>query len=152
MKAVALERGFNLIELTVVMAAFAILAAIAYPSYRHAVRKAKRTEGRAALMQLMQQEERYYAQFTSYIAFSSASANPEEKRFKWYSGGQSRTSAYEISGTACDGESIRDCVILTAVPGTARVDSSFDDKDCGRLILTSTGAESASGGASDCWE
>src|ERR1044072_5455157 len=138
-------RGFTLIELAIAMAGFAILAVVAYPSSRHAVRKAKRTEGKAALMQLMQQEERYYAQFTSYIAFSSASTDPEEKRFKWYSGNQPHASAYEISANACVGESIRDCVILIAVPGTANVDSSFEDKDCGRLILTSTGAGSASG-------
>jgi len=144
-------RGFTLIELMAAMAVFAILAVVAYPSYRHAVIKTKRTEGRAALMQLMQQEEKYYAQFTSYIAFSSDSVDPEEKRFKWYSGDQPRPSAYEISAMTCEGESIRDCVILTAVPGTAKVDSSFEDKNCGRLMLTSAGAESASGKAADCW-
>ena len=78
-------RGFTLIEVMVTVVVVAILATIAYPSYQDAVRKTKRAEGRAALMQIMQQEERYYSHATTYIAFTSAATEPEEKKFKWYS-------------------------------------------------------------------
>lgn len=145
-------RGFTLIELMIAGVVAAILAAMAYPSYRHAVRKTKRAEGRAALMRLMQQEERYYSQFASYLAFSSAADDAEGKRFPWYSADAPRASAYEISGAACEGESIRDCVILTAKPGTGRVDASFRDEECGALTLTSAGVKGAAGDASACWK
>lgn len=145
-------RGFTLLEIMVVLAIVGILAAIAYPSYLGAVRKAKRAEGRAALMQLMQQQERYYSQNTSYISFSSASTDIREKQFKWYSGDQEASSAYEISGQACDGETINNCVMLTAMPGTAKVNAAFTDEACQSLILLSTGEKKVSGPATDCWK
>src|SRR4051812_18901770 len=80
------QPGFTLIEVMITVAIVSILASIAYPSYQESVRKAKRTEGRAALMQLLQQEERYYSQHNSYIAFSSSSSDADAKKFKWFSG------------------------------------------------------------------
>jgi type IV pilus assembly protein PilE len=143
--------GFSLIEVMIVVAIVAILAAIAYPSYVDSVRKAKRAEGRAALFQLMQQQERFYTQNAKYIAFSESSSDPEAKKFIWYSGGNAASSAYEMSGAACDGEVIQNCVLLTAKQDSARV-SGFKDPDCGDLTLTSTGEKSATGGAARCWQ
>src|SRR6476661_2966692 len=144
--------GFTLIEVMVVVAILGILAGIAYPSYQEAVRKAKRAEGRAALMQLMKQQERYYSKNNGYIEFSSAAGNANQKLFKWFSGDSAAASAYEIDAVACDGETIRDCVLLTATPGTSKVNASFTDPACGKLMLTSTGVKSASGTSKDCWK
>lgn len=52
--AIRSQPGFTLIEIMVVAVIVAILATIAYPSYQSSIRKAKRSEGHAALMQLMQ--------------------------------------------------------------------------------------------------
>jgi type IV pilus assembly protein PilE len=145
-------RGFTLIETLIVVAIIGILTTIVYPSYQYATRKTRRAEGRAALMQLMQQEERYYSHSTTYIPFSFASTEPEEKKFKWYSGESAKLSAYEISAKACEGGTIQQCVLLTARPGTAKVNASFNDKGCGDLMLTSTGIKTASGTAKDCWK
>lgn len=141
--------GFSLIQVIVVLAVVAILAGIAQPTYTEAVRKAKRTEGRAALYQLMLQEERFYSQRNSYIAFSSGSSGEDEQQFKWFSGNAAESSAYEISGEACAGETIQNCVRLVARPGTANVDATFTDPYCGELSITSTGEKGAN--APECW-
>lgn len=145
-------QGFTLIEVMVVVVIVGILAAIAYPSYQDSVRKAKRAEGRAALMQLMQQEERYYSQNTTYIAFSSASTEPNEIKFRWFSADNAAASSYEISAAACQGDVIQNCVLLTATPGTAKVNQAYTDSACGNLMLTSTGVKTVSGDAVNCWQ
>lgn len=144
-------QAFTLIEVLTVMAIVAVLASIAYPSYQESVRKTRRAEARAMMMQLMQQQERFYSQNTRYVAFSSQSSTVEGKKFKWYSGDSAASSAYEISGAACDGDTIENCVLLTAKPGTSKVNKSHKDPACGNLMLTSTGVKSASGNAARCW-
>jgi type IV pilus assembly protein PilE len=140
--------GFSLVEMMVVAVILAILAAIVYPSYLESIRKAKRAEGRAAMMALMQQQERYYSQHNSYIVFSPSDANG----FKWFSANNPATSSYEISATACSEDDIQNCVLLTAKPGTANVNAGYKDDACGNLMLTSTGMKAAAGRAENCWE
>lgn len=142
--------GFTFIETLFVLAVFALLAGIAYPSYVESVRKAKRVEGRVALFQIMQQQERYFSQHNTYIAFSADSMDVDERKFKWFSGGNAKTSAYELKAEACENDTIRNCVRLIATPGTARVDGNFSDPTCGEMTVTSTGVKSAR--HSDCWK
>jgi type IV pilus assembly protein PilE len=59
-------RGFTLIELMIVVAVVAILAAIAYPSYQDAVRKSRRGQAKADLLELAQNLERYHTVNNSY--------------------------------------------------------------------------------------
>ncbi|MBI3285739.1 MAG: type IV pilin protein [Burkholderiales bacterium] len=147
--------GFTLIELMVTMAVIAILGSVAMVSYRSSVTKAKRSEGKTALLMLMQQEEKFYTQNNSYIVFSKASTDASEKKFRWYSTDAANKSAYEIVATACTGDTIQNCVLLTATPGTTNVDSNFTDPDCGKLTLTSTGVKaivtSGTGTKETCW-
>lgn len=131
--------GFTLIELLIVMVAIAILAAIAIPGFAEAIKRVKRTEGRSALLQLMQQQERYYSLNTTYLAFSSGMSGADEKRFKWYSGDNPANSAYELSAVACEGDTIKNCVVISARPGTPKVDKGFKDAVCGTLTLSSNG-------------
>lgn len=145
-------QGFTLIELLIALAIAVILATLAYPTYVESVRKTKRAEGRTALMQLMQQEERYYSQSNRYIAFSSASTEANEKKFKWYSGDSAVSSSYEISAAACSDDVIQNCVLLTAKPGTDKVNKAYKDPACGTLTLSSTGTKKASGAAPHCWK
>lgn len=143
------KRGFTLIDVLIAVAIVGLLSAIAFPSYQESIRKARRAEVKTMLMQLMQQQERYYMQHTSYIAFSAASTSADAKKFKWYSSETPKTSSYEISATACPGQTIRDCVTLVAEPGTARVNLSFSDPLCGSLSLSSTGKISPA--KTGCW-
>lgn len=143
--------GFTLVELMVVLAIVAVLCAIAYPSYTAQVAAARRVEGQAALMETMQQQERYFTRNNSYIAFSSDSIDPQALRFKWWSGSSAGASAYELSARACPGQAIAECVELQAIPGTAKVDAKFRDGDCATLSLTSAGDRAASGSSQHCW-
>lgn len=142
-------RGFTAVELMIVLIVIAILAAIAFPSYQESVLKTKRVEGRAALMRIMQQQERYYSLHARYVAFSAASNDAETQQFRWYSGEHPHVSLYEIHAQACDGKDIRDCVMLTATPGTQNVNRDYRDPTCGKLMLTSEGEKSAD--ADHCW-
>jgi type IV pilus assembly protein PilE len=55
------RRGFTLIELMIAVAVIGILAAIAYPSYTQHVRKSRRAEAKAALLDLAARQERYFS-------------------------------------------------------------------------------------------
>ncbi len=145
------HHGFTLIELMVSLLIIGILTALAYPSYQAYIVRGKRAQGQAALLQLMQQQERYFSQNNSYLAFSFASTDPHEKMFQWWSGVNAAQSAYEIEGVACAGDVIALCVELRAMPGTINVDKNFRDADCGTLILSSTGRHAAGGTAKRCW-
>lgn len=145
------HRGFSLIEMLVVMAIAGILASVAYPSYASYMTRARRVEGMVALIDTMQQQERYYTRHNSYIAFGADATGPDAKLFKWYSGSKATLSLYELRGQACPGQTIAQCIEVSAIPGTDRVDSKFRDLDCDTLTLSSQGQQGASGKATNCW-
>jgi type IV pilus assembly protein PilE len=115
--------GFTLIELMIVVAIIGILAAVAYPSYIESVRKAKRAEARAALMNLLQQQERYFTQNNTYETFAVGAAGT--KPFKDYSAseGGATTSNHRLGARTCTAiggvtPTKRDCVEVFAQPQT----------------------------------
>jgi len=59
-------RGVTLMELMIVVVVLGILTAIAYPNYRQYAARAKRTEARAALLQIATNQERFYLQNNTY--------------------------------------------------------------------------------------
>lgn len=142
------QKGFTLIELMIVVAIVGILAAVVYPSYQDSIIKTKRSEGRAALMQIMQQQERFYTQNNTYFSFDSTTAN---NSFKWYSGDSASGSSYQIDAKACADDVIGNCVVLTATPGDTKVNTNYKDPKCGNLTLTSTGIKDRSGTTTNCW-
>ncbi len=60
------ETGFTLIELMIVVAIIAILAAIAYPSYQDYVRKSRLADGKAAILSVQMDQEKFRANCPNY--------------------------------------------------------------------------------------
>ena len=143
----ALGIGFTLIELMVVLAIVSLLVVLVFPAFQQYVVRGKRAQAQAALLQLMQQQERYYTQNGVYLAFSAAAAGP----FTWWSGATAARSAYELRASACAQQTLAQCVMLTALPGTDKVDPAFKDAECETLTLDSAGQRRASGPAPRCW-
>jgi len=67
--------GFTLIELMIVVAVVAILAAIAWPSYQEYVRRGQRAEARAAVLKAEGWLERFYTENNRYSNNAANNAN-----------------------------------------------------------------------------
>jgi type IV pilus assembly protein PilE len=138
--------GHTLIEILVVLGILAVLAAASMQGWQALVRCQQRAEGKAALLDVMQQQEWHVSRHGRYQAFDAEAPGP----FKWHSGPTPAESAYSISAVACAGASMGRCVTVLAHPGGAGVRPGQGDPACGVLRLDSRGVQQADGGAS-CW-
>ena len=150
-RAIKCGPGFTLVEVLVVLAILAILAMVSYPSYAGYLTRTRRVEGQIALQEAIAQQERFYTSHNTYIAFGSDSTDPDEIRFKWWSGTSAKHSAYELRARACTGQELAQCVEVRAIPGTDKVDAGFRDAGCATLTLNSAGERMASGPLERCW-
>lgn len=138
-------------ELMIVVAIVGILSSIAYPAYTGSVLKGKRAEGRTALAELMQQQERFMTQSNTYCSFSNTSgttaavAGCTTVPFKSFSGDNAGKAAYLLSADACPSSTIKECVRVSATPIRT-------DPDAGTLQMLSTGTKTCTGTkTSVCW-
>lgn len=135
--------GFTLIELMIVVAVVAILATIAYASYRDQVIKSRRAAGAACLQERAQYMERYYTTWLSYDPPAPAPAAAI---------GQCDNEVsphYQVS--IVGGTLGAKTFTLQAVPQGAQ---ATGDTKCGTLTLTAKGVRGESGtatSANDCW-
>ena len=151
----ASTRGFTLIELLIAVTIIAILAAIAYPTYNEAVRKARRAEARALLLEIAARQEQFFASrapntYGNTVAMLGY-ANPQPTEAGWYR--VSVTAATNTAGAACNPAAANPCVTftLTAAPDPAR--DQKNDK-CGSFTIDHLGVKGVTGGSltvADCW-
>lgn len=142
-----LVRGVTLLEMLVALIVLGLLSTLAVPAYQDSVRKARRSEGRVAVLTVMQQQERHYSRYGFYQPFSA----DQPQGFKWFSGESAAASAYELSAAHCADTSNHFCIQVSAQPGTSRVGVAFADTECGTLTLASNGRKTAGGDSRKCW-
>lgn len=134
------SQGFSLIELMIAVVIVGILAAVAIPMYSDYVTRSRRADGQATLMQVAQELERCYTQFSKYNDNSCSVVN---------SGVVSETSDQGFYGISASGGNLTESTFtLTAAPQNEQA----DDTDCTALTLTHLGEQSATGDDPDsCW-
>lgn len=145
------QSGLTMLEVLIVLAIVMVLTALAYPGYASYITRTRRIEGQIALIEAMQQQERYYMRNNTYAAFGPQASGQAARLFKWWSGPSAQQSAYQIEGAACPGQVLADCIELRATPGTGWVDGKFRDPECAVMTLDSAGRHGASGTGARCW-
>jgi type IV pilus assembly protein PilE len=140
-----MSRGFTLVELMIVVAIIAILAAVALPSYNSYSIKSKRGDGKAALLAMMQAQEKLRANCIFYgtviAGVNSCLASAALTQV-----GASSTSPdgyYNISLSGVSGSTY----VATATP-------TFTDTECTSLIIDQDGTQSSTGtlAGTECWQ
>ncbi|MDQ5910028.1 MAG: type pilus assembly protein PilE [Pseudomonadota bacterium] len=133
------QHGFTLIELMIVVAVMGILAAIAYPSYQDSVRKSRRADARAVLLEAAQFMERRYTEnltagYGGVTLPAALQAAPKDGNPKYYN--------VTLTNLA------QNTFTLNAAPTGAQSSDA-----CGTLTVTNTGAKGQATGKTvdDCW-
>ncbi|MEX1033051.1 MAG: type IV pilin protein [Cellvibrionaceae bacterium] len=124
--------GFTLVELMIVVAIIAILAAVVYPSYQNNIEKGRRSDAQGALQGLAQAMERFYTNNSTYVGAGSAG------------GGGNTTGAPTIFSdkSPIDGSQRYYNLIIHAADGNSYVlaaEPVGGQADNGVLVLKSTG-------------
>lgn len=142
------QSGFTLIELMIVVAIIAILAAIAIPQYRKYVQKSNRATAKSALLDLSRREETYYSTNNSYtlnltsLGYTNITNNQIQVP-------NSNNPTYTISFTA-PASSGSSAATYTA---SAAPTGSQTDDGCGTYSVDYLGNQlpTTTSGGSSCW-
>jgi type IV pilus assembly protein PilE len=144
------DTGFTLVELMVVIAVVAILAAIAIPSYQAQVRKGRRTDARSAVLDLASREERYYSASNQYTTDPTLLGYPAGAFNSLPVG----SGYYTVNVTQPTGVN---SFLASSVPvgGSTQVNDTqcqyFSVDNFGRQFSSDTGA-GGTDTSSDCWK
>jgi len=129
-------RGFTIIEIVIALVIISILTSVALPSFQSYLRKARRTDGKVALMDLAAKMEHYYVGNNSYIGASLANI------------GAGTTSPEGYYNLVIDSVSaVR--FTVSAIPAGVQA----ADNICGTLTINQLNEKAVSGAGSvhECW-
>lgn len=130
--------GFTLIELMIVVAVVAILAAIAVPSYMESIRKSRRSDATTSLAKIQLAQETYRLNHTSYGTLANLGlADPLPSTEGYY-----RIALSTISATG---------YTATATPVSGK--SQAADSTCTTITMTVSGGGNtvSNGPTAACW-
>ncbi len=134
--------GFTLIEVLIVVALIAIIAAVALPSYQNSVQKTRRSDATTSLLEAVTMQERIYSETSSYVD------NAELNRLVTNGDGVSSREGFytlAVDVTACGGPPFN-CYSITATA----VGTQAGDDDCATFTINHIGQRTSTPTA-DCW-
>lgn len=126
-------RGFTLIELMIAVAVVGVLAAVALPSYQDQVRKSRRAEAQAVLLNMAGRQQQFLLDTRAYASDAAVLGVTVPS---------SVSSAYTITFTIANSTTAPSTFTLTAAP----VGSQANDK-CATLTVDQAGIKAPA----NCW-
>jgi type IV pilus assembly protein PilE len=127
--------GFTLIEVMITVAIVAILAAIALPTYREHVRKSRRAEAQAFLMNVAARQQQFLLDTRAYASSLATAVGAAPANV---------AATYNVTLVAAGGPP--PTFVVTATP---RADTDQPLEQCGTLAIDQTGTKTAALGS--CW-
>jgi type IV pilus assembly protein PilE len=153
------QLGFTLLELMVVVAVIAILAAIALSSYRNQLIKSKRAEAKQTLSDLALKEEKWRLNNATYTATLGGTATTGLQYFGGPAGASNSTPSayYSLAITTPSGNCLNGVAASSGnsfrITATAIGDQA-EDSDCATIVLTSlcgTVQKTSTPVGNSCW-
>ncbi len=138
--------GITLLELMAVVMVIGILGIIALPSYRQYVMRAQRTEAKSFLLQVANNQERFYLVNRRYGTVEELQANVPPLLS---ADARSERGTYRVTIAVPDPTQ---GFTATATPAPGAAIDMTGDAECTSFSITSQGVRTATGtNAANCW-
>lgn len=139
-------RGFSLIEILITVVILAIITSVAVPTYQSAVRKARRTDGRNALLALQVNQEKFRASCLQYASETGSVDTCSSGKYMLKGSSTSPEGYYSVAILAGTASATGYTVVARATG------AQIGDKDCSTITLEVNNANPEGVYTpADCW-